>query len=88
MFTGSSRRGGVGDVITAALFSGPKLRDGDSPSAFARRVRPEFVASWAFGDLAATHVEADPTRMLGDLVLQTRSGRGHAGVESELVHAT
>jgi hypothetical protein len=73
MFTGSSRRGDVGDVMTAALFSGRKLRDGDSLSAFARRMSRNIETNRALGDLA---------------VLQTRSEGEHARVESERFHAT
>jgi hypothetical protein len=45
MFTGSSRPQGVGDEIIAALFAGPKRRDADDLSAFARRANPGARAS-------------------------------------------
>jgi len=43
----------MGDDITAALFAGPELQDGDDLCAFVRRTCPDIVAGHGFGDLAA-----------------------------------
>jgi len=53
MFNAKSRRFGMGDDRTAALFSGPELRGANSLAAFVRRTRPDAVAGHGFGDLAA-----------------------------------
>jgi len=75
MFTGTSRPGGVGDNITAALFAGLNLRDRDSLSAFARLRVP---AADTACDVASR----------SDLMHDTLPGPEVSGVGSELVHAT
>lgn len=75
MFTGTSRPGGVGDNITAALFAGLNQRDGDSLGAFGRLTLPAVDTAC---DVASR----------SDLVHDTQHGPEPGEVQSELVHAT